>query len=74
MGNNQKPWLKAAEAARNRGVSKRTFYSWMERYEDFPARKIGGCWWVDMDELDSWFRSRPNPVKETAKNLVEGLL
>lgn len=40
------PWLRASEAARKAGVSRRTIYNWIEREKIHTRNLPGGVWLV----------------------------
>lgn len=54
-----KPLLNSDEICEYMGISYNRFLQYTREDESFPARKMGGEWRADRDELKAWFINQP---------------
>lgn len=64
-----KPLLKSAEIMDYLDIGRRKFQELVNEDNTFPARKLGGEWRVDPDELKEWFRNQPGAGEQA--NVVQ---
>lgn len=64
-----KPLLNSQEVMNYLSISRRKFQELVSSDTTFPARKIGGVWKTDIDELKEWFRNQPGAGQQV--NVVQ---
>lgn len=50
-------WLKIADVAELMEVTESTITAWIRKY-NFPAHKVGGKLYFDINEINDWIKSR----------------
>ena len=50
-------YISIEEAAKYLGISVITLRSWIKKYNDIPAHKIGKLWKFKISEIDEWVKS-----------------
>lgn len=64
-----KPLLNSEQICQYLNISYRRFIRYTQEDITFPARKLGGEWKADPDEVREWFKSQPGCGRET--NVVQ---